>query len=196
MVYDYHMVLGVLGIIAGFLGFIPYFRDIIRGTTKPHAFTWFGWGLINATACAAQIASGGGSGALVTAFTSFICCSISITAFFGNEKNITKGDWVCFIGAIFGIGLWTTTQEPLLAVIIITISDVLAFVPTIRKAFYKPYGETASSYAIATVRSLFGLLALHNFALANWLYLGAVFLSDAGFTIMLLVRRRQLEGIR
>ncbi len=194
MIYDYHVVFGVLGVIVGLAGYVPYFRDIIVGTTKPHVFTWFVWGLLNAIAAAAQVVEGGGAGVLVTGFTSFICLVIAGFALFRGEKDISWSDWVCLFAALIGIVLWVLTKEALLAVIIVSITDTIAFVPTIRKAYHKPYEETASSYAIATVRSLLGLLALQSYAPANWLYLAAIFISDAGFTIMLLIRRRQLRG--
>jgi hypothetical protein len=191
--YDYHFFVSGLGVIIGFVGYYPYFRDIFRGTTKPHVFTWFIWGLINAIACAAQIVSGGGWGALVTGFVSFLCLSIAALALFRGEKRITVTDWICFITALFGIALWIGTKDPLIAVVIVTIADTLAVIPTIRKAFHKPDEETAASYAIAVLRSLCGIIALNQFTLVNWLYPVATLISDATLTAMLLIRRHQLR---
>lgn len=38
---DYKIVLGVVATILGFVGYVPYFRDIFRVKTRPHVFSWF-----------------------------------------------------------------------------------------------------------------------------------------------------------
>ena len=63
---DYHKMktaLGIFAILIGIYSYIPYFRDIFTGRTKPHAFTWFVWFLLTAIAFFAQLAGNGGAGA-------------------------------------------------------------------------------------------------------------------------------------
>ena len=39
----------LLGFVATFLvlvGYIPYLRDIIKGKTKPHIYSWFLWSFV------------------------------------------------------------------------------------------------------------------------------------------------------
>ena len=190
---DHYVIFGLVGVILEFVANIPYFRDIFRGTTKPHVFTWTGFGLINAIVASAQYISGGGAGVYVTATVSLVCFAIGILAIFKGEKEITKSDWGCFIGSISAIGLWVLTSNALAAVVIVTIADTLAFIPTIRKAYHKPNEETAMTFAISTIRNIFSLLALQSFTLVNWLYPATLLLSDGGFTVMLLLRRIRLE---
>ena len=193
--YDYHSVLGALGVVVGLIAYVPYLRDVLLGTTKPHVFTWLGWGIINAIVFAAQISSGAGAGAWVTVFTSIAVFSIAIMAFFWGEKNITVSDWIAFIASLSAIAIWVLTRDALWAVILVTLADTVAVIPTVRKAFYKPHEETALAYAIAVLRSILSIAALESFNIVNWLYPAALILSDGGLTTMLLVRRWQLGRI-
>src|SRR3989338_9631999 len=97
---DYKIVLGIIAIILGFVGYMPYFREMFLGKTRPHVFSWFVWGLLTGIAFFAQIAKGGGAGAWVTGFSAIICFCIAVLAFFYGEKQITKSDWFSFAGAL------------------------------------------------------------------------------------------------
>ncbi len=43
---DVKVVLAVLSVVIAILwGFVPYFRDIFRRKTQPHAYTWLIWSI-------------------------------------------------------------------------------------------------------------------------------------------------------
>lgn len=191
---DIRLLFGIVGIVIEVASMLPYFRDIFRGTTKPHVFTWFGWGLINIVVGSAQFVSGGGYGIFVTASVAITCFTVAGLALFWGEKNITKGDWICLGGSIISIVLWLFTSDPLVAVIIVTLADIIAFIPTFRKAYYRPQEETALTFGLGATRNIFGILALQSFAVVNWLYPASLIITDGAFTAMLLIRRRQLTG--
>src|SRR5207253_1528641 len=108
--------------------YIPYFRDIIKRKTKPHAFSWFIWGLLTAIAFFAQLTKGGGAGAWVSGFTSLVLLSIAVLALIYGEKDTKIINWLSFIGALVGLILWGITKNPLSAIIIVTAIDTIAYV--------------------------------------------------------------------
>ena len=191
--YDYHVVASVIGVILELASMVPYFRNIFRGTTKPHAFTWLGWGLINSIVGSAQFISGAGPSVYVSITVALMCFAVAALALVWGEKQITKGDWVCLGGSIFAISLWYVTSNPLAAVVIVTIADVLAFIPTYRKAYYRPHEETALTFGIGAIRNVFAIAALQSLAVVNWLYPASLIVTDGAFTVMLLLRRRQMS---
>ena len=95
---NYKEILGALAIVIAFIGYVPYFRDILRNKTKPHAFSWFVWGLLTAIAFFGQVADKGGPGAWVTGFTAVICIIISLFELVKGRKNIVLIDWVSLVG--------------------------------------------------------------------------------------------------
>lgn len=190
---DYKIILGIIAAAVGFIGYIPYFRDIFKGKTKPHVFSWFVWCLLTGIAFFAQIAEGAGPGAWVTGFAAITCLVVAVLAIFRGEKKITLSDWLSFIGALLGLLLWRLTDNPMLAVILITITDALAFVPTIRKAYYKPYEETIAAWLSYSLKFFIGLMALESYNVTTMLYPSALAVMNGSFALMLYVRRKKFS---
>ena len=132
--YDYHIILATLGTVIGLLSFVPYFRDILSGSTKPHVFSWFVWSLLVGITFFIQLAEGGGIGAWVTGIESLCCFAVTIFAYTRGEKNITRSDWVCLCMALVAILLWRLAHQPLLAILLVICADLFAYIPTFRKS--------------------------------------------------------------
>jgi hypothetical protein len=61
--------------------------------------------------------------------------------------KIEKLDYICGIFSLLALLLWVITNEPLVAIIFAIISDILASIPTIIKAWKFPKSETTITYA-------------------------------------------------
>ena len=59
----YKDILSAVAITLTFVAFYPYLRGIVRGTTKPHVFSWIIWGSTTFVVFLAQLQAGGGVGA-------------------------------------------------------------------------------------------------------------------------------------
>lgn len=191
---DYHIVLGTLGFFIGTIAYIPYLRDIYRGTTKPHPFTWFVFAIVNGIAFFAQLSEGGGPGSWILGLTVVACTLFTLIGLKVGRSNITLFDWVCFVAALFGVLLWILTNDALIAVVVATVTDFLAFLPTVRKGYAQPYSETASLFFLGGVKYALGISALQTFTLTTVLFAGSITILNFLFVIMLLIRRRQLKG--
>lgn len=194
--YDYKTILGILAVVIGLVSYIPYYRDVLRGTTKPHPFSWFAFSLLMGITFFAQIITGAGPGAWVTGISAVAVLGIALLSIWKGHREVTKFDWFCFAGAILGIVLWRATNDPLAAVIIVTITDVLAFAPTYRKAYIRPDEETASLFVFSAAKYLVSLFALSTFNLTTALFPVSLVISNALFVALLVLRRRRLTGRR
>lgn len=187
--------LGLLAIALGLFGYVFYVQGIIQGKVKPHAFTWFVWGLLTAIAFFAQVAKGGGPGAWVTGITalcSFGFASMGLRA--SSRQLITKSDWIFFLVALMAIPVWRFTGDPLWAVIIITITDAVAFAPTFRKAYHHPDSEKGLTYALSGVKFIISLFALQSFTWTTALYPASLVVANLAFVVMLGWRRSSLHA--
>ncbi len=182
--------LGILAVALGLLGYVFYIRGIIQGKVKPHAFTWFVWGLLTAIAFVAQITGGGGAGAWVTGITALFSFGF---AFVGLGKSarvyITKSDWTFLIGALLTIPIWYFTGNPLWSVIIITITDAVAFAPTFRKAYFNPETENGWTYTLSGIKFAVSLFALGSFTWTTALYPASLVVANLAFVAMLILRK-------
>lgn len=190
----YKELLGLLATAIAFISYIPYIRNIFSGKTKPHLFSWLIWGLVVGIAFFGQVADNGGPGTWTIGVTALVCFLIFFLAIPKGEKKIVLIDWVCLLGAILAIILWIVTKGPLLSVILVTVIDILGFIPTFRKSYINPYQETLSLYSLSVVKYLVSLFALSNFSLITALFPGSLVATNAIFVIMLLVRRNQVNS--
>lgn len=192
---DYKIILSVSAIIIGFIGYAPYLRDVFLKKTKPHAFSWFAWGVLESVAFFAQISKGGGVGAWITAVSAAVALFVAGIALYRKETEIKIFDWVALIGALVGIILWRLTNNPLLAVILVTASDALAFMPTFRKSYYQPGQETLVEYSCAAAKWMLAIFALQSFNLTTILYPASLILTNSSFVAMSLIRRKVLRAV-
>ncbi len=184
------VILGVLAVTIGLLGYVFYIRGIVKGEVKPHAFTWSVWSILTSIAFAAQVVDGGGPGTWVTggtALMSFIFAAIGLGK--TSRIYIQKSDWLLFLFTLITIPVWYLTDNPLWAVIIITIIDAVAFAPTFRKAFHHPETENVWTYFLSGTKFVFGIAALESFTLTTVLYPASLVLANGAFVAMVLWKK-------
>ncbi len=194
MTYDYHVVFGILGILAGLAGFSLYFRSILKGFTKPHPVTWFIFVLIDGTVFLAQLFNGGGVGALVTGLSTALNAVVFIFALTRGEKQITKIDWVCLTLALGGIILWWLTSVALAGVLLASLADAIAKVPTIRKSYLRPNEESVTIWSFDLLKFGFSIPALTFVTLTTALFPVEILVTNSVVVGVVLLRRRALAA--
>ncbi len=174
--------------------YVPYYLDVLKNKTKPHSFTWLIWSLVSGIGFFAQIADNAGPGAWVTGIAAAACFGIFLLSLRKGEKEIALIDYVSLILAGCALIAWSLTDEPLYATILVTITDGIAIIPTARKSFYKPYEETAISYAVAGFQFILALFALDNFSLTTALYPTFLIFANWGMYVLLIARRKVIPA--
>jgi hypothetical protein len=185
---------GYAALLVGVAGHIIYWRSLLNGQSRPHAFSWFVWGLLTAIAFVAQYVKQAGPGSWVMGFTALSCLSIAAMAVKYGEKHVTRSDWAAFIAALAAIPLWYVTEDPLSAVILVTVIDMFGYYPTFRKSYYKPQEEAAFTYFLGTLKFVMSLFALKNYSAVTLLYPIAIIIANTLFIAMVAWRRRVLRA--
>jgi hypothetical protein len=192
MPFTTYEIFAALAIIVSLIRPITYLRAIHQGKAKPHTFSWFNWGLVGAITTYAQWQLGGGPSAWIMVVVSVTCFYISYVGLRFGEKNITRTDWYAFIGTLLAIPVWLITQNPFWALVLIVSIDMLSFYPTIRKSWKYPWDEPAHSYGWSGFRYFLMLFAVPAPTFMTLFYPFFLMLSDGGFALYLLWRRRKL----
>lgn len=182
-------IIGAITVILGVVGYLPYFRDILRGKTKPHVYTWFVWGVITFIVFALQVSGEAGAGSWVTLVAAFLSLSVFVLGLRNGDKDITKSDTLFFIVALVALVLWLFAKQPVVSIILLVTVGMLGFIPTIRKSWNKPHTETISTYVINSFRHSLSFFALTQYSIVTWLFPVAWGIANALFVIILLVRR-------
>ena len=183
--------LAFIGILLVVLGYIFYYRDLFRRSTKPHAFSWFIWTLTMSVGFAAQLSEDAGPGSWILLTETFFSGSIFFLSLFIGEKGYTVSDWIALALALLSLAAWKITSSPFLSVILITLVDIFAFYPTVRKSFWKPYEESLFLWASSACKYVFLLFALDVFSFITAFYPACLVALNAGFVSFVVIRRRQ-----
>lgn len=191
-----HVWFGIGTLILGTISYVLYIADVVRGKTKPHAFSWLVWGLLGLTVWLIQVAEQSGPGAWVFAYSAIASTLIFLLALKYGERNIVFIDWIFLAGALTAYVLWLLTDRALPSIILLSLIDAIGYLPTFRKSYHKPFEETASMYWLSMIKNIFTILALNNLSLVTVLYSASLLFMNTTFTSMLYWRRWQLQNHR
>ncbi len=176
-----------------FVIFLPYIRSIRSGRTKPHVFSWVIWGLGTVIVCFAQLAGGAGIGAWPIGLSGVITVYVAVLAYqHRGDRSITRMDRVFLVTALAALPCWFFTANPLWAVVLLTIMDLLGFGPTFRAAWHRPHEERMGFYAWAALRNLLVILALEKLSLTTALFPAVVGVGCLALVALIFGRRQQL----
>ncbi len=192
---DYKDIFGLLGVLLALGSYAFYIHGILSKNIKPHAFSWLVWTVLGGIAFAAQVVGGAEAGSWVLCIDTLVCTFICILAFLKGEKGYTRMDWISLFLAGFSLVLWWITKTPTLSVCLIILTDFFGFVPTYRKAFEKPFEESAIMFAISSFKFVLVLIAVETYSIATSLYPLSLVLMNGIFVGMLLVRRSQKKNV-
>ena len=190
---NYKIIISSISVFLVFYAYIPYIVDIFKKKTIPHVFSYFIFSLTNLIIYFLQIKGGAGVGSWVTLFVALLCVFIFFLSLKNGDKDITLSDIIFLILALLSLSLWLIVNQPVLAIILVVLTDVLGFVPTIRKSWNRPYTETLSLYTVSTFRHGLVIFALEKFNILTLLNPIAWTLVNGLFSVILVVRRRAID---
>ncbi|MEW6682556.1 MAG: hypothetical protein AB1451_06485 [Nitrospirota bacterium] len=175
------------------VAFFPYISAILKGTVKPHVFSWVIWGTTTFVVFLAQLDDNGGAGAWPIGVSGSITIVIALLAYLKRaDVSITRTDWSFLVSAISSLPVWYLTSDPLWAVVILTTVDVLGFGPTVRKAYASPHSESLLFFALFAARNLIVIMALENYTVTTVLFPAVIAATCALLIAMVAYRRNAL----
>lgn len=186
---DIKTYLGITAALMTVAAHVPYLRHTFNATNKLHIFTWIIWTILTGIAFCIQWSEQAGPGAWVTGLTAIICLIITLAALRSGEKNITRSDWFMFLAALTAIPLWAVTNSPLVSIILVTVIDCSAFVPTCRKSWHKPFEENSFMYGFNIPRHVISIFSIANLSVVTALYPCGLLLMNIITYVMLKMRR-------
>ena len=144
-------ILGVLGALAGIANTIPYIRDILRGTTRPHRGTWLIWAILAVIACLSQRAAGASWSMIMTATQAILTAVVVVLATRYGQGGIDRRDVSLIAIAAAGVAGGVLASQPAVAIACVIAADLTALAMMTPKAYSDPHSETLTTYALASV---------------------------------------------
>ena len=185
----------VLGVLAGLIAIadtVPYVRDIVRGTTRPHRGTWLIWSVLAVVVFLSQRADGA-SWSLVMAGSQAVLMTLIFTlAIRRGVGGVTAGDLVMLGLAGGGIAGWLLADEPFVATACVVAADLIGVAMMVPKTWVDPSSETLSTFVLASVSGALAAGSVGALDPALLLYPVYFCLGNGALALLILRRRAAL----
>jgi hypothetical protein len=191
---DVAPVLGVLAGLAGVADTIPYVRDIVRGTTRPHRGTWLIWGTLAIVVFWSQRADGASWSLIMAGSQAVLTSVVFVLAIRHGEGGMSAGDVALIAVAGGGVIGWVLADEPLVAVAGVIVADLIATVMMAPKTYRDPGSETLATFAFASLSGALAAGAVGTAHLSLLAYPIYYCLANAAIALLIHTRRSVLRN--
>lgn len=192
---NYSIFLSIVAASFGILAFFPYIRDIVNKKTKPHLYTWLIWSITQGIGFFAVLKGGGGWASLSLGIGTLLVFATTILSIKRGTSSITKFDTGILLLAIGSIFVWWKFNQPVVSVVLVSLIDVIGYVPTFRKAYHNPWSETLTTWGLFSASNLVALSILEQFNLLTVTYLLAMTSANIVLICLCLVRRNHVSRV-
>jgi hypothetical protein len=145
------LVFGVLAGVTSVANTVPYVRDVVRGTTRPHRGSWLIWAVTASVVYASQRADGASWSLIMAGAQAVLTAFVFLLAIRRGEGGMGARDASLIVLAAAGVAGWIVVDEPLVATACVIAADLIAAGLMVPKTYRDPSSETFATYALASV---------------------------------------------
>ena len=145
------------------IAFIPFIRGTIQGSVVPNRASWTVWFVQDVLIASSAIMAGVGPAAVMPVIWGLgaaMMLALSLTK--GTRGAFTGLEKACLVLSGLGILLWATTGVPRLTLVASVSALCIGGVPTVVKAWVKPWTETMSGWLLMILGTVFSALAISS----------------------------------
>jgi len=153
---DHAAILGLLAAAVGVADTIPYVRDTLRGSTRPHRGTWLIWGVLAVVVSLSQYADGASWSLVMAGVQAVLTSLVFVLSVRRGEGGVSRADITMIAIAGAGVTGWIVADEPIVATACVVAADLIGAGLMVPKTYRDPDSETLITFAFA---SLGGALA-------------------------------------
>lgn len=184
MLHAIKITASILATAIALVAYAPYLVDMFRGKNRPHLYTWISIFLVTGVVAYIQLLGGAGVGAIPTILGVGVDAVILFYCFSFGTKDVVLVDKICLAISIAGVIIYALfSDRPVLSLAVVTVAEIISFLPTFRKTRNDPYSESLPSYYLLMLKLSLILVALQKYNLLTvsysvlWILVFMVFLS-------------------
>jgi hypothetical protein len=188
---DVHVLFGVAAGVLDLVTSLVYMRSILARETKPDRVTWWILTIANGMITASYIASGARATIWLPCMCTlgFLVVAVMSVRYGEGPLTLSRLDRVSLVVALSSALVWRAVHSPVPGLVMNICTEVVGLVPTIHKAYHRPWTESRASWVLATTASLLNVLAIGDPRLVIAAYPLYVFLTNVLITYFILRKR-------
>jgi hypothetical protein len=186
------MLAPLLGVLAGVLSVadtIPYVRDILRGSTRPHRGTWLIWGTLAIVVVLSQRADGASWSLVMVATDAALTLLIFALSVRRGVGGVTRGELAMIGIAAGGVAGWVIADEPVVATAGVILADLTGAAMMVPKTWRDPDSETLATFVFASGAGLLAAGAVGALDLSLLVYPVYFWLVNGALALLIIVAR-------
>jgi phosphoglycerol transferase MdoB-like AlkP superfamily enzyme len=132
-----------------------------------------------------QLQSGIGLGILLAIAELLVCVLVFILSINNGKGGLTLLDKFCYLLLVLSLAIWAKTQNPFYGLVLISLSDLFATLPTISSIIKKPSDEVYWFWIAGSIGAVSALLAEPGFNFKSQIFI--IYLAAINMVVALLV---------
>ena len=187
----------VLGLTAGLIGVldtIPYVRDTLRGSTRPHRGTWLIWGVLAIVVSLSQYADGASWSLVMAGVQAVLTSLVFVLSIRRGEGGVSRADITMIAIAGAGVIGWIAADEPLVATACVVAADLIGAGLMVPKTYRDPHSETLITFAFASLGGALAAGAVGAIDVSLLLYPVYYCVINGAIALLIWERRLTLAG--
>ncbi len=138
----------LLGSLFAILSVIPYIITTLRGQTRPVRVTWGLWALILWVSLGAQWQLEAWDTMTFVLIDAILVTTIFLLSLQYGTRGWTRIDTLCLTTSLLAIIIWRLTTNPVYALYLMIVADLIAAVPIFIHAYNSPHEENAVPFLL------------------------------------------------
>ena len=187
----------ILGLAAGLIGVldtIPYVRDTLRGSTRPHRGTWLIWGVLAVVVSLSQYADGASWSLVMAGVQAVLTSLVFVLSVRRGEGGVSRADITMIAIAGAGVTGWIVVDEPIVATACVVAADLIGAGLMVPKTYRDPDSETLITFAFASLGGALAAGAVGAIDVSLLLYPVYYCVINGAIALLIWERRLTLAG--
>jgi hypothetical protein len=187
----------IVGVAAGAVAVadtLPYIRDILRGSTRPHRGTWLIWGVLAIVVCLSQRADGASWSLIMAGTQAVLTMLVFLLAVRRGEGGLNATELVMIAIAGGGVIGWILTDEPVVGTALVVTADLIGVAMMVPKTYRDPESETLLTFTLASLGGAPAAVAVGVLDISLLLFPIYYCLANGAIALLIDRRRRTLSS--
>lgn len=179
--------LGLIGGLFAFVGYIPYSIEILQHKAKPQRSAFFIWLVLGLIAVFSQLAKGATSSLWLPSLETVGSLVIFLLSIKYGVGGFNKKDYIALLVSALGLTAWYFTKEAAVALYLVIIVDACGLYLVLHKAYNHPETETHTPWLLAAIGGMFTLLAVGSWNIILLSYPIFIIVANVAVNIAILI---------